>query len=479
MRRLSPLLLLCCLAAAPLRAEPDPGLAAELRAALVAPSGTGEAMLALADRMAQGVALPDAPADAPRRVTGAARLRAGQIQAALTQLSILSGGNGHLALQLAQASRTDVIDLISGTATLADLDGAEGAHQTRAGAWHLSRPLVVWPGAALVLSPGELLELDTAAGAFLLSFGDVTVTGATLRGDAGRNARIPDFRPFLLVTGQGTLRAERSTFADLGFRGPVAFRGVSVLTSGLMRPGAPVVVTGNRFERVFSFSLEGADGAILTRNRLAGSGAAAISVKGGSKLLLGGNRIITPENGAGLRLSGALREVALLGNLVAGGGRNGLQIDGATRGLVLRGNVLTGNAGAGVTIRNAACLSVQGNIIAGNGTAGLRLSRSGLARIADNALLSNGGAGIEVDGQAGLGPVLLSGNLFADNREGLSAAGLGEVRLAGNDLSDQLPRQFAGDFVPWLAPYLTAGADLVIPAAVAGIPSASDPCRTE
>ena len=52
MRRLSPLLLLCCLAAVPLRAEPDRGLAAEVRAAPVAPSGTVEAMLALADRVA-------------------------------------------------------------------------------------------------------------------------------------------------------------------------------------------------------------------------------------------------------------------------------------------------------------------------------------------------------------------------------------------------------------------------------------------
>ena len=80
---------------------------------------------------------------------------------------------------------------------------------------------------------------------------------------------------------------------------------------------------------------------------------------------------------------------------------------------------------------------------------------------------------------SGLALTFLGTGLSLVFGEGLSAAGLGEVRLAGNDLSDQLPRQFAGDFVPWLAPYLTAGADLVIPAAVAGIPSASDPCQTE
>jgi hypothetical protein len=72
--------------------------------------------------------------------------------------------------------------------------------------------------------------------------------------------------------------------------------------------------------------------------------------------------------------------------------------------------------------------------------------------------------------------VLLSDNLLAQNREGLRAAGLGEVRLTGNDLADQTPRQFAGDFGPWLGAYLTAGSDLVIPAAATG---AAVPCAME
>lgn len=474
--RLPFLVILGFLAAAPSWAGPDKGLQDDVRAALA----DGDAVLALADRLAGGIVVPQVSAAEAAGNDLPVEVRAGQIQAALTQLSILAGGNGHLALQLAQASRTDVIDLISGTATLADIAAVEGLSRGQAMAeWHLSRPLVIWPGAALALSPGEVLELDTKAGAFILSFGEVRLTNATLRGDTGQNDRVPDFRPFLLVTGQGGFRAEGSQFADLGFRGPVAFRGVSILTGGLLRPSVPAVVTGSRFERVFSLSFEGADRMILTDNRFTEAGAAAVSVRGGTDMVIAGNRVTGTSDGAGMRLSGSLRKVAILGNLIQGGGRNGLQVDGAARGMVLRGNVVTGNAEAGISIRNAICLAVQGNVLAENGTSGLRLIRSGQARVAGNVILSNGAAGVEVQAQRGHGTVLLSDNLVAQNREGLRAAGLGEVRLTGNDLADQTPRQFAGDFGPWLGAYLSSGADLVIPAAANSADVAPVPCEME
>ena len=84
-------------------------------------------------------------------------MREGEVQVALTQLSILSGGNGHLALQLAQDGRTDVIYLMSGTARLADLEAASGLVSREGKVWHLQRPLVVWPGAAL-----KLMSLSTS-----------------------------------------------------------------------------------------------------------------------------------------------------------------------------------------------------------------------------------------------------------------------------------------------------------------------------
>jgi mannuronan 5-epimerase len=475
MRLLTACVLACLFVSGPVVAKPDGGLLDEIRSA-VAAHAEPEALLTLAKRLAPAAPRTAVPPAVASDGTSKLEVRAGEIQAALTQLSILSGGNGHLSLQLAQASVTDVIYLVSGTATLADLGDLIQHRET---GWYLSRPLVIWPGASLVLQPGDVLELDTASGAFVLSFGSIILTGATLRGDGGENPVVPMFRPFLLVTGQGTFRADESTFANLGFDGPVAFRGVTVLTGGLMKPADPPVVTGSRFDRVFSLSFEGADGMVVADSRFGGAGAAAISIRDGNGVTLVGNRIIDTAEGAGIRLSGRLQDIALVGNLVADGERNGVQIDGTTKGLVLRGNAVTGNAQSGVSIRNATCAAVQGNIIAGNGTTGLRLSRSGAVRVADNAILNNNGSGFELSAQGALAPVLLSDNLVADNREGLRAAGLGEVRLAGNDLDDQLPRQFAGDFAPWLGQYLTADAALVIPAAAGAQAVPASSCQKE
>lgn len=465
------------LAVGPARAKPDAGLHAAILAA-VESGAAPEVLAALAARL-DGSAKTFAVPTAAIGPGVAAKVQTGEMQVALTQLSILSGANGHLALQLAQGGRTDVIYLLSGTARLADLARAGDLIVNAGGIWHLRRPLVVWPGASLTMGPGEVLEMDSAAGAFLLSFGAVSMTGATLRGDGAENPGIPGFRPFLLISGQGTLRAENSHFAALGFRGPVAFRGLSVLAAGVMKPQTPPVLAANSFADVFSLSFEATDGLALTGNRIDGAQAAAVSIKGGRRLLLSDNRISDAASGAGIRLSGALENVVITGNVLQDGGGNGLQIDGTTAGLVISGNVVTGNDGAGITLGRATCVTVSGNILAGNATSGLRLTASGKATIADNAILSNGSAGIEVQAHTGLPPVVLADNVLSRNREGLRAAGLGEVTLSGNDLDDQTPRQFAGDFAPWLAAFLSTDAPLVIPAAAGTRRPASLSCLTE
>ncbi|WP_309667639.1 right-handed parallel beta-helix repeat-containing protein [Tabrizicola sp.] len=430
-----------------------------------------------------GGQLPPAPKPVEGAETfGPAVVSKGEIQAALTQLAILSGTNGHLTLQLAQLGREDVIYVQSGQARLSDLTGDPTLISQTGNLWRLNRPLVIWPGASLVIAPGEVLEMDTAQGAFILSFGTVEITDANLRSVGADNAGVPTFRPFLLVTGQGRLQAHNAQFESLGFRGPVAFRGVSVLTGGVMKSIAPSLITASRFADTHSLSLEGTDDAVIRDNRFEAALSTAISVTGGTGITLSGNRILDTVDGAGVRLSGVLNGIALSGNLVADGGRNGIQIDGQSRGLTLIGNAIIGNKGAGITISQSLCLTVQGNIIASNATAGLRLSDSGAARINGNAIYSNGSAGIELLSQTGLPPIAVTANALRHNREGLSAAGIAEVQLGGNDLAQQIPRQFAGDFAPWLAAYLSTGsADqaFVIPAAAGVAARPAAPCETE
>ncbi len=471
-------LLLALLAAqpGPLAADPQAVLQGAVRRELD-DGARPEVLAALARRLAGGIETPALPPPPPPPAASPPG-ETGEIQAALTQLSILVGGNGQLALQRAQGGRSDVVQILSGTARLADL-AASDLIQRKGQVWHLTRPLVVWPGAALALSPSEVLELDTKSGAFILGFGAVTLDGATIRGDAGQNATVPEFRPFVLIAGQGALRADRAAFQDLGFPGPPPVQGLSVLTAGLLQPLFPTALTSSRITRVHGLAFEGTDGLILTGNRVTSAGGAAIRVADARDVTLTGNRIADTEDGAGLRLSGRLSTVQVSGNRVLSGGGNGVQIDGITTGLTLAANVVTGNDGAGIVLGPSACVTIHGNIVSDNRTSGLRLAGASHARVTDNAIHRNGSAGIELRDRSGRAPVVLADNVLAGNREGLRAAGLGEIHLTGNDLSDQIPRQFAGDFTPWLGPYLTAGEALVIPAALGTPPGTDVPCKTE
>ena len=126
------LCLVLILPTAPIWAKPDVATLAAVELALSLPADPG-ALLALAQDLADR--LPEvtpSAASARPSAPGAVRVEVGQMQAALTQLSIPDGTNGHLALQLAQDGRTDVIYLLSGDATLADLQsGGAQRHRQR------------------------------------------------------------------------------------------------------------------------------------------------------------------------------------------------------------------------------------------------------------------------------------------------------------------------------------------------------------
>jgi mannuronan 5-epimerase len=323
--------------------------------------------------------------------------------------------------------------------------------------------------------------MSAETGSFLLSFGTVSVKGATLRGNAGKNPVLPEFQPFLLVAGQGMLHAEGATFEKLGFEGPSAFRGVTVLSEGLMKPPSPPLIVDSQFNEVRALGLAGTDGAVIARNQFDGALTNAIAITSGTNLTIRENRITGTGAGAGIRISGDLNQIDVLANLVRDGGRNGIQIDGGREGLTVSGNVILGNGGAGLAVANATCAVIDGNIIAQNRTNGLRLRASGAATVTQNALFQNGSAGIEVQAHIGLAALTVSDNTLRNNREGFSAAGIGEVHLAANDLAVQTPRQFSGDFAPYLAGYLASEdeAAFVIPAASGAAKPAPITCATE
>lgn len=401
------------------------------------------------------------PAAAATPPGGNVSVSSGDMQIALTQLSIAEGTNDLMRVRLAQGDRRDALLLVSGSLTLQEL-AAQVAQAGLEGLWvengvvHLSRPLVVWQGAGLAVQPGDDLQIEADSGAFVLSFGSLSFDGAAVHGSVAAGAGDAAFRPFILVSGAGTLRAERSVFTGLGMAGLGPFSGIVASSRGLFTSDQPVLVAQNRFADIGSLALIGLQDAAVIDNVFADARGAALILRRIQSGVVAGNVVARSLGGAGVKVTEASDTVQITGNLVTGGAANGLQIDGASRDITVSGNAVFDNAGSGVAAKSVDCLTLAGNLILRNGASGLRLTDTGASRITGNALVANGSSAVAVASQKPASGLALEHNLLALNRVGLTGLVVSDVSLNHNDLTGQLPRIFDGGFARYQAAFLTA-----------------------
>ena len=380
------------------------------------------------------------------------------LQLAMTQLSIHIGANNQILVLRAQADRRDALILQNGFSTLRNLvavaekQGFDGLRMVD-GVAHLSRPLIVWLGAGLQLEPGDILQMDASGGAFLLGFGQVEIVGATVKATsiaAGPKA----YRPFVLITGQGTLYAEDSQFAGLGNVGADPFGGVTVSQRGLFQPKYAATITKSRFDDVGVIGMTGVTNGIISDNTVVAGRSTAIaldSVQGGQ---VSGNAVIGTKGTAGIKVANGAN-VHVAGNLVYAGAHNGISIGANSKAVEIVGNAVLANSETGINAQRSNCVSVISNSIARNGASGLRMTENGVSRVQGNAVVLNTTAGLHVGKQNKGGRIEISENLLAGNRVGLSGLEIGEVLLEQNNLTAQMPRLFDGEFSQYLAAYLT------------------------
>lgn len=386
------------------------------------------------------------------------KLVSADLQLAMTQLSIHIGSNNQIRVLRAQGDRRDALILQSGFSTLRDLaksaeaQGIDGIRAVR-GVVHLTRPLVVWLGAGLRIEPGDQLQIDARSGAFLMGFGQIEMVDAEVR--AARHSTAADaYRPFVLITGQGTIYAENTRFSGLGMVGADPFGGVVVSGRGLFAPEFPPTLVQNQFEDVGIVAMSGVAGGIIVGNQIKAGRGGGIALAAVHETLVSDNAVIATKGGAGVKVVNGTG-VQLTGNLVAGGARNGISVGGNSKGVRISGNAVLTNAETGIATQRATCVLVTANSIARNGASGLRLNETGVSRVEGNALVLNSTAGLHVGAQAKGGRIEISDNLLAGNRVGLTGVAIGEVVLDQNNLSAQMPRLFDGEFSQYLAGYLT------------------------
>jgi hypothetical protein len=386
------------------------------------------------------------------------KLVSSDLQLAMTQLSIHIGTNNQIRVMQAQGDHRDGLILQSGTFTLRNLAKdavAQGLTGIRIDGdiVYLTRPLVIWQGAGLRLEPGDQLHLDAKSGAFLLGFGQMEMIGATVKAVA-LTTNPAAYRPFVLITGQGTIYAQDTQFTGLGMVAADPFSGVMVSERGLFKPDFAPTFTQNRFDDVGVVAMTGVTNGVISGNTIKAGRGGGIALSAVQGAVVSGNAIIGTKGGAGVKIANG-SGVQLTGNLVAGGARNGISIGGNSKGVEVSGNAVLNNAETGIATQRATCVLVADNSIARNGASGLRLNESGVSRVQGNAMVMNTTAGLHVGAQNKGGRVEVSDNLLAGNRVGLTGVAIGEVVLDQNNLSAQMPRLFDGEFSQYLAAYLT------------------------
>jgi Periplasmic copper-binding protein (NosD) len=429
--------------------------------AVVADEGAGQAAVGQLAGILHLDAAVQAPVIAPPPAFAdwsVVKLISTDLQLAMTQLSMHIGSNNQIRVLRAQGDRRDALIVQSGFTTLRDLaktaedQGIDGLRMVN-GVARLTRPLVVWLGAGLKLEPGDELQMEGASGAFLLGFGQIEMLGASVH--AGRTGAAPEaFRPFVLITGQGTIYAERTKFTGLGMVGADPFGGVVVSQRGLFEPEFPPTLSQNTFEDVGVLGFIGVTNGVIAGNLVKSGRGGGISLVGVQHAQVTENVVVGTKGGAGVKVANGT-DVQLAGNLISGGARNGISIGGNSKGVRISGNAVLTNAETGIASQRATCVLVTGNSIARNGASGLRLNESGVSRVQGNALVLNTNSGLHVGAQRKGGRIEVADNLLAGNRVGLTGVAIGEVVLDQNNLSGQMPRLFDGEFSQYLAAYLT------------------------
>jgi poly(beta-D-mannuronate) C5 epimerase len=406
-----------------------------------------------------GVAVPETPVEEVAPVAPAPSLGSplqvvgSDVRLALTQMAMVVGSAGRTRIEVAQTpGDVGAIYVRSGSGTLAELYEAtrggplEGALRREGRAYVAVRPIVVVQGAALTLGSGEVLELEGQSGAFLLSFGELAITGATVRAKAPDPEAEDPFRPFVASLGTGRIEVTDSLFQGLGSDIAPAASGLALASGSLFAPVGASSVRDSRFEDVQGLSVLGGVGVAVEGNRFERPRGVAIWTDGADDVEVRGNLVVGAEGPFALRLDGPATDLRVAGNVLVGGRHAGVRIADGAEGADLTGNVVTGFAGRAVVAEEGArCLRLSGNLIRDNGGDGVSTRDAGDVIVAGNVLTGNGGAGVSLVRPQTGAALLVADNLISDNRSGVRASGVEALRLSGNDLAGQMPRHLAGD----------------------------------
>jgi parallel beta-helix repeat protein len=268
----------------------------------------------------------------------------------------------------------------------------------------LSAPIVVRPGAILVIADTKLRMLQEE-GAAILSYGELYISGAeiegwnaSLNGPADTDEKGGAFRPFIVGLG-GTYSLIRSSrLAHLGYQKPASY-GLSFATHN--RERGPTVspsvdmILNQIVDVYFGFFTFDADGVRVIGNRIEYSHVYAIDPHDDTRnMFIAENVVSGSTRSHGIILSRRIHKSAVRNNKSFLNAGAGIFIDKASHDITVSGNEVFLNGTDGIVVHESRAISISGNIVRDNASDGVRIRASAEIEITTNRVARNGRYGV-------------------------------------------------------------------------------------
>lgn len=345
--------------------------------------------------------------------------------------------------------QASAIVIESGSHTLEDVRQALGSKgigsylERRPQGYVAHRPIFIWGGGALTIGPGETLTLDGSQGAFIVNTGALEIIGARLDATPGAKS---DFRPFLLTTFAGATQVSRSVIADLGSPAFPESSGLAFTHQQFSTSGTASMLRDNVFRNGVGVAVTASNRLDVIGNRFVDGSKTAVLVKAARDVRIADNIVSQRTGTHGIKVTDSSSQIDILHNVIIDSPGNGILVDGGATDVRISRNLVGKSRLAGVSVAGSACVAITSNFVIANGSRGIAMRSVLRGKVEDNHLIANGSAGLAISGQSDHAALLVSRNIFKDNRFGLSGARLGELSLSANDFERQLPRIADGEF---------------------------------
>lgn len=385
-------------------------------------------------------------------------------------------------MQRQQSATPQVLYLEKGVATLPQLV-TEGALVKQGNIYLLQKPLIIAPGATLILRGEEVEELRMSAqrGAYIVNAGRLFVADTRVTGWSEQNnapawadyAHRQEFRPFILTWSMSETYFAGSVFSALGYANSKSY-GVTISSgpAGVVRFNAEniarptAIITDNSFRNLYyGFYCFEADDVALIGNEYADNIVYGIDPHDYSRrLTIAYNTTYGSSKKHGIIISREVNDTAIVGNLSFGNHGSGIMVERQSHNALVYGNTAFDNAQDGISVFESDCGIHAANRVEGNRRKGVNLRNSHDIGLFANDIMGNSEAGIHayrlnlhtakgqekrdfaIDPYSEVVAFSGVGNVLEANGFGIQTQGVAALYLRGNRFLRQSPRIVGGEW---------------------------------